>query len=49
MMKKYTYQAKYFSKEELEKLVFQLIELDEKFKMGYMDLQIGLETIIANV
>ena len=49
LIKKYTYQAKYFSKEELEKLMFQLIELDEKFKMGDMDLQIGLETIIANV
>lgn len=49
LIKKYAYQARYFSKEELEELIFRLIELDEKSKKGDIDLKIGLETIIANV
>ena len=48
MVKKYLNQARYFKEDEIEKILFELIGLDEKSKSGDIDLKVGLETIIAN-
>ena len=48
LVKKYLNQARYFKEDEIEKILFELIGLDEKSKSGDIDLKVGLETIIAN-
>lgn len=45
---KYKMQSEYFKQEELREILQQLIELDRKSKSGLIDINIGLETIIAN-
>ena len=38
---------KYFSEEELNKILKELVELDKNYKVGLIDLQIGLESILC--
>lgn len=44
---KYKAQAKYFSKEELEKMMDEFINLDANYKVGLIDINIGLESILC--
>lgn len=44
---KYKAQAGYFSKEELKNIINELIMLDKNYKVGLIDLNIGLESILA--
>ena len=44
---KYKSQAKSFKKEELRKILNELIELDYNSKQGLMDINIGLESILC--
>lgn len=44
---KYKAQASYFSKEELKEIVYELIMLDRNYKKGFIDLNIGLESILS--
>lgn len=44
---KYKMQAGYFSKEELKNITNELIMLDKNYKVGLIDLNIGLESILA--
>ena len=44
---KYKQQAKFFNKEELESIIKELSELDRKYKIGLIDLEIGLESILC--
>lgn len=45
---KYKKQASYFKEDELEKILFELIKLDENSKNGNIDLNVGLEAILCN-
>ena len=47
LVNKYTMQSKYFTEEELRKLLQDFIELDYKVKNGAMDINIGLEAILC--
>ena len=47
LVSKYKSQAKYFKQEELENIIKELINLDENYKMGQIDLSIGLESILC--
>ena len=47
LVTKYKQQAKYFSEEELNKILKELVELDKNYKVGLIDLQIGLESILC--
>ena len=48
LVSKYKRQASYFkTAEELENILFQFIKLDENYKSGAIDLNIGLETVIC--
>lgn len=44
---KYKNQAKYFKKEELRRILHELIELDYNSKQGLIDVNIGLEAILC--
>lgn len=44
---KYKKQATYFKKEELRKILQQLIDLDYKSKQGLIDINVGLESILC--
>ena len=44
---KYKGQAGYFSKEELKNIIEELILLDRNYKIGLIDLNIGLESILS--
>lgn len=44
---KYKTQARYFKEEELKTILQRLIDLDYGFKIGQIDLQIGLESILC--
>ena len=48
LINKYKTQAKYFSEEQLNTFLNHLIELDEKSKVGNIDLEIGLEAVLCN-
>ena len=43
----YNIYLKYFSEEELNKILKELVELDKNYKVGLIDLQIGLESILC--
>ena len=45
---KYKIQANYFEKEELQNIIEELILLDQNSKIGLIDLNIGLESILSN-
>lgn len=49
LVSKYKVQAKYFEKEELRKILEELIELDNNSKQGLIDVQIGLEAILCSI
>ena len=44
---KYKMQASYFSKEEIEQILEEFIELDANYKVGLIDINIGLESILC--
>lgn len=44
---KYKMQASYFSKEEIEQILEEFIELDAYYKVGLIDINIGLESILC--
>lgn len=44
---KYRGQANYFKKEELRKIIKELIDLDYKYKVGLIDVNVGLEAILC--
>ncbi len=47
LVNKYKMQAKYFKETELKNILQDLRNLDYKYKIGQIDLQIGLETILC--
>lgn len=47
LISKYKRQASYFTEDELRNIVLELINLDEKYKLGNVDLNIGLESVIC--
>lgn len=47
LTRKYSEQARYFSKEELRKIMDELINLDAGYKQGLIDLDIGLDSILC--
>lgn len=47
LINKYKMQAKYFKESELEKMLQEFIDLDYKYKIGLIDLQVGLESILC--
>lgn len=44
---KYKAQARYFETKELRKILEELIDLDANYKVGLIDLNIGLEAILC--
>ena len=44
---KYKAQARYFTKEEIEKIMEEFIDLDANYKTGLIDIDIGLESILC--
>lgn len=47
LVNKYKTQAHYFAQEELRKILEELVNLDSNYKIGKIDLQIGLEAILC--
>ena len=47
LVTKYKQQANYFTEEELRDILFRLIELDANYKVGLIDLNLGLESILC--
>ena len=47
LVSKYKRQASYFTQHALKNILFKLIELDENYKNGNVDLNIGLESVIC--
>lgn len=47
LVNKYKMQAKYFKTRELQKILQELIDLDYYYKIGKIDLQVGLESILC--
>ena len=47
LVNKYARQASYFKETELETILQKLRDLDYQYKIGQIDLQIGLETILC--
>lgn len=47
LINKYKAQAKYFNEKELRQILEELINLDSNYKIGLIDLNIGLESILA--
>lgn len=47
LVNKYKTQANYFKEDELQDVLQSLRDLDYNYKMGYIDLQIGLESILC--
>lgn len=47
LVNKYKIQANSFQEKELRKMIEKLIDLDERFKSGKIDLQMGLESILC--
>lgn len=44
---KYKNQAKYFSREEIENIMEEFINLDANYKVGLIDINVGLESILC--
>lgn len=49
LVNKYKMQAKEFQTEELRKIIQELEDLDYKYKIGLIDINIGLESIICGI
>lgn len=47
LVNKYKSQAKYFKEEEIRRIIGQLIDLDYNYKIGNVDINIGLESILC--
>lgn len=47
LVTKYKTQARYFEKKELRKILDELINLDSNYKVGLIDLEVGLESILC--
>lgn len=47
LVSKYKTQANYFKEEELRNILEELINLDSNYKIGQIDLNIGLESILC--
>ncbi|MBP3502765.1 MAG: DNA polymerase III subunit delta [Clostridia bacterium] len=47
LVSKYKRQSSYFSENELRNILFQFVKLDEEYKSGIIDLNIGLESVIC--
>lgn len=47
LVSKYKMQANYFKESELRKILEELINLDSNYKIGLIDLNIGLEAILC--
>ena len=47
LVNKYRMQSGLFKKDELRKILQELCDLDYKYKVGLIDLQIGLESILC--
>lgn len=47
LVSKYKGQASYFKEQELRKIIEELINLDSNYKIGQIDLNIGLESILC--
>ena len=47
LITKYKKQASYFKETELQKILYELIDLDYKYKQGLIDINVGLESILA--
>lgn len=47
LVSKYRKQAEYFKTDELRNIIGELIELDNKYKSGLIDVNIGLEAILC--
>lgn len=47
LVTKYKKQADYFSELELRKIIEELINLDSNYKIGLIDINIGLESILC--
>lgn len=47
LVSKYKKQSGYFSEENLRKILFEFVKLDENYKSGIVDLNIGLESVIC--
>lgn len=48
LINKYKTQAKYFNENELRKILEELINLDTNYKIGEIDLNLGLEAILCS-
>ena len=46
-MSKYKKQAQYFKTNELRNILAELIELDKNYKIGLIDINVGLESILC--
>ena len=47
LVTKYKTQSKYFEKQELRNILEELVNLDANYKVGLIDLNIGLEAILC--
>ena len=47
LINKYKMQARYFKANELQTILYKLIDLDYYYKIGKIDLQVGLESILC--
>lgn len=47
LVNKYKKQSDYFKEEELKKIIEELIDLDANYKIGLIDINIGLESILC--
>lgn len=47
LVTKYKTQAKYFEEKDLRKVLGEIIDLDANYKIGLIDLEIGLEAILC--
>ena len=48
LISKYRIQAGYFKQGELRKILEELSDLDYKYKVGLIDLNVGIEAILCN-
>ena len=47
LVSKYKGQASYFKEQELRKIMEELINLDSNYKIGLIDINVGLESILC--
>ncbi len=48
LINKYKTQAKYFSQKDLRNILDDMISLDMNYKIGLIDVNVGVETILCN-